>query len=102
MQLQGTIYIDSVFLLNLVMDLYLLMLVSKVLGNAATYPRILAGSIVGAAGYCIILCLPGTYMLKILFGMIPVGALMIKIVCKTQGLKELLRAEGCLFTFSFF
>lgn len=101
-QLQGTIYIDSVFLLNLVMDLYLLALVSKVLGNAATYPGILLGSAVGAAGYCIILCLPGTYMLKILFGMIPVGALMIKIVFKTQGLKELLQAEGWLFTFSFF
>ena len=54
-QLQETVYIDSVFLLNLVMDLYLLMLTAKVLGKTATYFRIFAGSITGAAGYCIVL-----------------------------------------------
>lgn len=103
MQLQGTIYIDSVFLLNLVMDLYLMTLLVKVLGKTATYSRIFAGSVVGALGYCMILCLPGIpYILKVLFGMIPVGALMIKIVCKTKGLKSLFREVGCLFTFSFF
>lgn len=102
MQLQGTIYIDSIFLLNLVMDLYLLSLTAKVLGKTATYPRIFAGSAAGAAGYCIILCLPGiSYMLKVLFGMIPVGMLMIKITCRTKGLKELLRALGTLYILSF-
>lgn len=102
MQLQGTIYIDSVFLLNLVMDLYLLTLTAKVLGKTATYTRIFAGSVIGAMGYCIVLCLPGiSYMLKVLLGMLPVGALMIKIVCRTKGMKELLRGEGCLFFISF-
>lgn len=102
MQLQGTIYIDSIFLLNLVMDLYLLTLTGKVLGKTATYARILAGSVTGALGYCIVLCLPGiSYMLKVLLGMLPIGALMIKIACRTKGIKELLRAQGYLFTFSF-
>ncbi len=102
MQLQGTIYIDSIFLLNLVMDLYLLTLTSKVLGKTATYARIFAGSVTGALGYCIVLCLPGiSYMLKVLLGMLPIGALMIKIACRTKGVKELFRAEGYLFTFSF-
>lgn len=101
-QLQGTIYIDSIFLLNLVMDLYLLTLTGKVLGKTATYSRIFAGSVIGALGYCIVLCLPGIpYMLKILAGMLPIGALMIKIACQTKGMKELIRAEGYLFTFSF-
>lgn len=101
-QLQGTIYIDSIFLLNLVMDLYLLALTNKVLGKTATYARIFAGSVIGALGYCIVLCLPGiSYMLKVLFGMFPIGALMIKITCRTKGIKELVRAEGYLFTFSF-
>lgn len=101
-QLQGTIYIDSIFLLNLVMDLYLLTLTGKVLGKTATYSRIFAGSVIGALGYCIVLCLPGIpYMLKVLAGMLPIGALMIKIACRTRGIKELLRAEGYLFTFSF-
>lgn len=102
MQLQGTIYIDSIFLFNLVMDLYLLVLLLKVLGKTATHTRIFAGSAAGAVGYCIVLCLPGIpYMLKVLFGMIPIGMLMIKITCRVKGIKELLRATGYLFTFSF-
>ncbi len=101
-QLRSTIYIDSIFLLNLVMDLYLLTLTGKVLGKTATYSRIFAGSVTGALGYCVVLCLPGIpYMLKVLIGMFPTGALMIKIGCRTKGLRELLRGEGYLFTFSF-
>ena len=102
-QLQETVYIDSVFLLNLVMDLYLLMLTAKVLGKTATYLRIFAGSIIGAAGYCIVLCVPGIpYAMKVLLGMIPTGVLMIKIACKTKGIRELIRATGYLYLFSFF
>lgn len=101
-QLQGIIYIDSIFLLNLVMDLYLLLLVARTLGKTVSYLRILAGSMIGAAGYCLILCVPGiSYILKVLLGMIPVGGLMIKTACRTKGIKELLRAMGYLFTFSF-
>lgn len=101
-QLQNTVYIDSVFLANLVMDLYLLALTVKILGKPAAYARIFAGSAVGAGGYCIILCLPelpGT--LRVLFGMIPVGALMIKIACRTDGIRELFRGMGYLYSFSF-
>ncbi len=102
-QLQGTIYIDSIFLLNLVMDLYLLTLTARILGKTATYPRIFAGSAVGAAGYCVVLCLPGIpYMLKVLLGMVPVGMLMIKIAYRMKGIKELLRALGYLYLLSFF
>ena len=101
-QLQGIIYIDSIFALNLVMDLYLLLLTAKALGKTVSYLRIFAGSITGAAGYCLILCVPGiSYILKVLLGMIPTGGLMIKIACRTKGIKELLRAMGYLFTFSF-
>lgn len=101
-QLQGTIYIDSIFLLNLVMDLYLLTLTAKTTGKTITYKRVFAGSVAGAAGYCIILCLPIPYVCKVLFGMVPIGGLMIKIVCQTKGWAELLRGMGTLFTFSFF
>lgn len=101
MQLRGTIYIDSIFLLNMVMDLYLLLLTTKVLGKAATYARIFVGSIAGAAGYCAMLCLPIPYMLKVLFGMIPIGLLMIKITCKTIKFKEMIRGLGYLYFFSF-
>ena len=36
-QLQGIIYIDSIFALNLVMDLYLLLLTAKALGKTVSY-----------------------------------------------------------------
>ncbi len=102
-QMQETVYIDSIFLLNLVMDLYLLMLTAKMLGKTATYLRIFAGSITGAAGYCIVLCIPGIpYAVKVVLGMIPTGLLMIKIACCTKGIRELLRATGYLYLFSFF
>ena len=103
MQLQGTIYIDSVFLINLVMDMYLLALTVKILGRTATCPRIFAGSAVGAVGYCIVLCLPEIpYPWKVLLGMVPVGGLTVKIACGTKGFGELLRGLGILFSCSFF
>lgn len=101
-QIQDTVYIDSAFLLNLVMDLYLLRLTVKVLGKTATYLRILLGSLTGALGYCMILCIPEVpYGCKVLFGMLPVGILMIKITCQTAGIAELIRGLGYLYFFSF-
>ena len=101
-QLQGIIYIDSIFLLNLVMDLYLLSLTARAAGKTVSYARVFAGSAVGALGYCAVLCLPGIPYIKVIFGMIPVGGLMIKIACRARGWRELLRGMGYLFTFSFF
>lgn len=102
MKLQNTIYIDSVFLLNLVMDLYLLKLTGRILGKTATYPRILLGSLAGALGYCMVLCIPGiSYGGRILFGMLPIGMLMIKITYRTNKFTELLRIMGYIYFFSF-
>lgn len=102
MQLQGTVYLDSVFFLNLVMNFYLLLLVAKLSGKTATFQRSLAGSAVGAAIYCLLLVMPGTYTLKVLLGMIPAGMLTVKIACQTKGLKETAYTAGYLFVFSFF
>ena len=64
-KVQEAIYLDSAFLLNLVMDLYLLKLTAKILGKTATFSRLLAGSLTGAAVYCLILCLPGLSLIHI-------------------------------------
>lgn len=102
MQVQNTVYIDSVFLLNLVMDLYLLKLTAKVLGKTATYPSIFAGSLVGALGYCMVLCIQEiSYTGRVVFGMLPVGMLMIKVTFRTKGFAELIRIMGYLYFFSF-
>lgn len=95
------IYIDSVFFNNLVMDLFLLLLTAGTLKKTTTFLKKLAGSLIGAAGYCLILCLPGDDYLKALWGMVPAAALMVKTGCSTKGLKELLYGMGYLFTYSF-
>ena len=99
--MQRTIYIDSIFLSNLIMDLLLLFLTTRTLKKSTTFLKTLAGSLLGAAGYCLILCLPGRYPIKVLFGLLPVTALMIKAGCGTKGLKELLYGMGYLFTYAF-
>ncbi len=101
-KVQEAIYLDSAFLLNLVMDLYLLKLTAKILGKTATFSRLLAGSLTGTAVYCLILCLPGIpRSVKMTAGMLATGALMIKIGCRTKGIKQLIRAMGYLYLFSF-
>lgn len=99
--MQRTIYIDSIFLSNFIMDLLLLFLTTRTLKKSTTFLKTLAGSLLGAAGYCLILCLPGRYPIKVLFGLLPVTALMIKAGCGTKGLKELLYGMGYLFTYAF-
>lgn len=100
--MQTTIYIDSIFIVNLVMDFLLLKLTVKTLKKTATFLRLFTGSIIGALGYCLILCLPeGIYFIKTVCGMIPVALLMVKIGCQTRRIKELLYAAGYLFTYAF-
>lgn len=99
--MQKTIYIDSIFLSNFIMDLLLLFLTTRTLKKSTTFLKTLAGSLLGAAGYCLVLCLPGKYSVKVLFGMIPVTAMMVRTGCGTKGLKELLYAMGYLFFYSF-
>lgn len=101
--MERVIYIDSVFGINLIMDLLLLKLTAETLKKKTTLRRILAGALLGAAGYCFLLCIPQiSYPVKVLMGMIPLGMGMIKLVLRTKGLKELLYGTGLLFTYSFF
>jgi stage II sporulation protein GA (sporulation sigma-E factor processing peptidase) len=100
--LQKVIYIDGIFLENLVMDLLLVRLTALTLKKTSAFTRILAGSLLGAGGYCLILCLPGiSYPIKVIFGMVPVAMGMIRLGCRTRGIRELLYGTGCLFVYSF-
>lgn len=73
--MQYEIYIDSLFLLDFAMNLYLLLLVNRNLNHTATWKRLLAGAALGGAGYCLMFFLPFSYVpVKILFVGIPVNA----------------------------
>ena len=100
--MQNVIYIDSIFMVNVIMDLFLLMLTAKTLKKTATFLRLLAGGVIGATGYCLVLCLPDlSYFMKTAVGMIPAVFIMIKVGCQTRGVKEFLYAAGYLFTYAF-
>lgn len=100
--MQRIIYIDSIFFNNFVMDLLLLSLTARTMKKTTTFLRTMAGALTGAAGYCLILCLPGSYPVKVLFLFLPVTILMIKAAYRVKGYKEILYGIGYLFTWSFF
>ena len=99
----NVLYIDSIFLINFVMDLFLLTLTVKSLKNTATFIRIFTGSLIGAAGYCLVLVfLQVPYPVKVMVGMIPVTVVMLKVGCNVKGVMQLCRGIGYLFTYAFF
>jgi len=66
------IYIDSLFLLNFTLNLYVLILTNKSLHCAATRRRLVLGAIAGGIGYCLMFVFPaGGVLLKI--GVMGVG-----------------------------
>ena len=98
----NVLYIDSIFLINLVMDLFLLTLTAKSIKSTATFGRILTGSLIGAIGYCLVILLPHiSYPVKVTLGMIPTTAVMLKAGCKIKGFRQLCRGMGYMFTYSF-
>lgn len=98
----NVLYIDSIFFINFVMDLFLLTLTVKSLKNTATFIRILTGSLLGATGYCLVLLLPQiSYPVKVVGGMLPITVVMLKTGCKVKGIQQLCRGMGYLFTYSF-
>lgn len=100
--MQRVIYIDSIFMMNLIMDFCLLSLTAGTLKKTATFLRILTGSLIGSVGYCLALCFVNIpYYMMVLFFMIPLGTAMVKVGCRTRGVKEVLYGTGYLFTYAF-
>ncbi|MCL2050187.1 MAG: sigma-E processing peptidase SpoIIGA [Lachnospiraceae bacterium] len=93
--------IEKVFIINLVLNVFILILTAKTLKLSAARLRILAGGAFGALGYCLILLLPVTYQAKIFIGLIPVSILMAKLTFMSKGLKNVLRQTGFLFVYAF-
>lgn len=94
------LYIDSVFLMQLGMNLYLLALAGKVLKCTATHFRIFLGALAGAALSCMALVIPvSSLYMRILLSAIPVSMCMIR-VCfgiKRSLFRSSLIMAGCGF-----
>lgn len=85
------IYLDSLFLLNFTMNLYLLFLVNKSLHRTATRFRMFLGAVIGGAGYCIMLLLPFGAVLKLIAALACSSGGMLVFVFRPGGVKAFLK-----------
>lgn len=96
------IYMDALFLVNFVMNLYLLLLTDLAAGRTATRLRLAAGALLGAAVYC--LCLIAVYVppwLKMAGGTVLASALMVKITFRPVNMRSCMRLTESLAGYSF-
>ena len=71
--MQYELYVDSLFLIHFVMNLYILILVNNSTNGSATPGRLLLGAIVGGMGSVFVFFLNGPMVLKLLLLPIVVG-----------------------------
>lgn len=96
------LYADSLFLVNFVMNLYLLLLVNRSLLCAAAPGRLMLGAALGALSYFLPFFMPGPPWLKQLFGMgLGTGA-MIWAAFRVRSLQGFLKILEKLLIYSFF
>lgn len=97
------LYIDSVFILQMASNLYLLSLAGQILKCTATHKRIWMGAAAGASMVCIAIIVPvGTVGIRILASAIPVSMCMLRATFRIRHGKKLLRASLLLASCGFF
>ncbi len=97
------IYIDSLFLLNFTLNLYVLLLVNKSLHCAATRRRLLLGAIAGGAGYCLMFILPFRgVLLKIILVGLGLNGAVIYAVFRPHSLGAFFKVLETMFVYALF
>lgn len=88
------LYIDSVFFIQLVMNIYLLSITGKFLKCTATHLRIFLGALLGAGMICTVILLPAFNLkVRLLMGVIPVSMVMISVVFKLRSPKLIVKSS---------
>lgn len=97
------LYIDSVFILQTMMNLYLLSLAGLLLRCTATHRRRWLGALVGAGISCFALCLPfSTAGGRLLLSAVPVSMVMMCLTYRIHGMRRLLEASFAMAAAGFF
>lgn len=97
------LYIDSVFILQMTTDLYLLSLAGQIMRRTATRRRIWLGAAVGAGMSCLSLMLPVfTVGGRLLLGSVPVSMCMMCLTYQIHGVHRLLKASLLMAAAGFF
>lgn len=95
------IYVDSLFLVNFVMNLYLLILVNRCTYNTAGTGRLLVGAAVEALVWLFPFLNWGSVAFRVIFSVLVGTWLMVRIVFRIGNLKAMLRILEKLLWFSF-
>ena len=97
------LYIDSVFILQMTTDLYLLSLAGQIMRRTATRRKIWLGAVAGAGMSCLFLVLPVfTVGGRLLLSSIPVSMCMMCLTYQIYGVRSLLKASLLMAAAGFF
>lgn len=97
------LYIDSVFILQLLTNLYLLSLAGQIMRRTATRRRIWLGAAVGAGMSCLSLTVPLFVMgARLLLGAVPVSMCMMCLTYRVNGVRNLFKASLVMAVAGFF
>lgn len=97
------LYIDSVFILQMTTDLYLLSLAGQIMRRTATRRKIWLGAAAGAGMSCLFLSLPVfTVGGRLLLGSVPVSMCMMCLTYQIHGVRSLLGASLLMAAAGFF
>lgn len=95
------VYVDSLFLVNFVMNLLMLELVNLTLMCTATRRRVVAGAAAGAVIYLLPFMLSGPGWLKLFLGLAAGTAVMIEMTFRLRNLKAFFKTAEKLLLYSF-
>lgn len=97
------LYIDSVFILQLLINLYLLSLAGQILRRTATRRRIWLGAAAGAGMNCLVLLLPVFAVgVRLLLSAVPVSMCMMCLTYRIYGVRRLFKASLVMASAGFF
>lgn len=88
------VYLDVLFVVNFVMDVFLLRLTGRLLGCTATWRRSLTGALSGAAGICLMAVFPQSRTVNTILIHAVINTIMVRFGCNLKTWKE--TAQGIL------
>lgn len=95
------VFIDVLFVINFLMDFFLLRLVNRLLHSSATLGRSLLGAVIGAGGICLLAIHPGSRMMNTILVHVVINTLMVRFGCNLRKIRSLCRGILILYAAGF-
>ena len=96
------VYLDVLFVINILMDYFLLRLVNRFVNGSAKWWKSLLGAAIGAAGICLLSLVSWGKRTGMIMVHVIINTMMVKIGCNPKTVSQLLKSLGFLYGTSFF